>query len=107
MGLPPDILEKLKYDISTRLGPDGLPLHEGNDYERHLYARKLMLEGLSREQVREALFQLDLTDIPSNKWVSYVEDITHSAIVGFPNPEGNLLPVYAEKDGILTKVGGD
>lgn len=100
MSLPPDLQAKLEMDTVLRLGPDGRPLNPGNDYERHLYARALVGQGLTQAQVAQALLGLGLEDVPPNKRQSYVEDILHSVLVGFPNKEGDLLPAYQ-------KVGGE
>ena len=90
------LLSKLEADMSLRLTAGGLPKNSLNDYERHLYARRLRLEGLSYEQVRNALLDLGLTDVSIGQRLSYVEDVLHSIIVGFPNAEGQLLGIWGE-----------
>ena len=89
------IEEKIKFDTENRLGSDGKPLHKGNDYERHLYARKLREEGKSRVDVLLSLYELGLDDISENKRGQYVQDILDSILVGFSD---NPLPIYGIKE---------
>ena len=86
---------KLTYDTATRLNDVGLPLHPDNDYERHLYARKLRLEGYSRDEVRENIIALGLEDIPANKKYQYIEDLLDSVIVGLSDLP---LPIHLEEE---------
>jgi len=86
-----NIEEKLQFDTKSRLGPDGQPLHAGNDYERHLYARKLREEGKSRTDVLLSLYELGLDDISESKRGQYVQDVLDSILVGFSD---NPLPIY-------------
>ncbi len=94
--ISPDLELRLKTDIERRLGPDGTPLHKGNDYERHLFARKLRLEGKTREQAREALEALGMDDVSSNKRERYLDDILDSILVGYSEFS---LPIYIEREG--------
>ena len=83
--------DKLLYDTENRLWPDGKPIHKGNDYERHLYARKLREEGKSRVDVTLALYELGLDDISESQRGQYVQDILDSILVGFSD---NPLPIF-------------
>ena len=85
--------EKTSRDMALRLDIFGLPLHPGNDYERHLFAHKLKLEGKDRDEVREALFALGLEDVAEDKRDKYVEDVLDSILVGFSD---NPLSIYME-----------
>ena len=96
MLTPIDLEAKLTLDTKIRLDENGLPRNQFNDYERHLYARKLHLDGLTESEVREKLLQLNLSDIPFRAKEKYITDILNSLIVGFPNKEGKLLPVYEQ-----------
>jgi len=91
--LSPEALAKLEYDLHVRLKADGTPVTPGNDYERHLYARKLRLEGKTRKQTWAALVALGLDDIPPNKRRSYLDDVLNSILVGYSD---NPLPIYEE-----------
>ncbi len=88
--LSPEAEEKIKTDMEFRLGPNGIPVHKGNDYERHLFARYCRLKGMSRDEVRIALFGLGLDDISPSKRSAYVEDVLSSILVGFDN----TAPIY-------------
>ena len=85
--------EKAGLDMQLRLDINGIPLHPGNDYERHLFARRLKLEGKSRDEVRQALIDLGLNDVSDNRRSKYLEDILNSVLVGFSETP---LPVYME-----------
>jgi len=93
--LSPELEERLEFDMLTRLESNGFPTHRGNDYERHLLARKLRIEGKSRQGVSDLLFALGLEDISINKRASYVEDILNSVLVGFSH---SPLPIYEEDE---------
>lgn len=93
--LSPEVERKLEIDIATRLDTEGKPILPGNDYERHLFARRLRLAGKTKNETESALVCLGLEDIPPNKKESYVKDILNSVLVGFDNTE----PIYGE--GIL------
>ena len=92
--LSPELELRLDVDIKCRLDSDGIPLHKGNDYERHLFARKLKLEGKSREQTREALSVLGLEDVSDRKRERYLDDILDSILVGYSELS---LPIYTER----------
>lgn len=76
---------KITDDLKHRLGADGRPLHPGNDYERHLYALSLRLQGRSRKEVEKALFDLGLKDVSAPKRAEYVRLVLESQLVGFGN----------------------
>ena len=87
------LVEKAERDMRARLDPAGMPLHLNNDYERHLFARRLRLEGRSREEARQALIDLGLEDVMLDRRVQYVNDILDSILVGYSNKP---LPIYGE-----------
>lgn len=93
--LSPELESRLNIDMNLRLGSDGFPLHKGNDYERHLFARKLKLEGKSREEAKEALEAFGLDDISNRKRESYVNDVLDSILVGYSELG---LPIYVERE---------
>lgn len=92
--LSPETEQRLELDMFLRLDADGLPIHRGNDYERHLYARKLRLDGKTREEARQALMELDLGDVPAKSVSRYIDDVLDSILVGFYNTQ----PIYEEVD---------
>ncbi len=87
MKLPQAMQDKIDFDMGLRL-INGKPANPENDYERHLYARKLHLQGHSRDFIKGALLGLGLADVSPKARGRYIEDVLHSAIVGFDdNPE--------------------
>ena len=85
--------KKLDDDTARRLR-DNAPVHPGNDYELHLLARKLRLEGKDRKEVRAVLMTL-VNHIPQDKRANYLADILDSILVGFCD---NPLPAYIEEE---------
>lgn len=85
--------QKADLDMLSRLNSEGKPLHSNNDYERHLYARRLRQQGRARGEAKVTLAELGLDDIREGKRESYLNDILDSVIVGYSD---NPLPVYLE-----------
>lgn len=73
--------QKLARDIKERLTPEGKPKDSTNDYERHLYARKLFLEGKTLGEVAKALAELGLADVMPHKREKYLADVLLSSLV--------------------------
>jgi len=94
--LSPELESRLKNDMQLRLGPDGKPVTKGNDYERHLFARKLAEDGKTREQTKQALLELGLDDIPVAKRERYINDVLNSILVGYSETVDDMEPVYME-----------
>ena len=90
--LPPEIEQRLELDMLLRLTFEGYPKNKGNDYERHLFARRLRINGKSRDEVKEALFDLGLDDVSAGQKAQYVDDVLDSVLVGFSNTQ----PIYQE-----------
>ena len=67
-----------------------------NDYHRHLYALFLRLSGQRLSEVWVALFSLS-EDVSLPQRHKYVDDVVHSQIVGFPQKDGSLIPIPAQK----------
>ena len=110
MSLPLDIEAKLAQDMVSRLTIEGMPRNLGNDYERHLFARRLALMGKGREEVANALWALGLADVPINRRANYVEDVLSSVLVGLPSEGKPMLPVYqefSESSSAYKEVGGN
>lgn len=88
--LNPEQEAEIEMAMQLRLDAEGYPTHPGNDYELHLFARKLKQGGASREEVKAILLPMVITKVPFAKAEQYVSDIADSIIVGFGD-----LPIYA------------
>ena len=88
---------KVASDFLARVTPEGRwrygTFNKSNDYQRHLHALFLKLAGLTYSEVRERLFPM-LGDVSPEKRESYLDDVLHSEIVGFPWDDGtfSMLP---------------
>ena len=92
--LTPEQEAALERDMLLRLDADGYPIHHGNDFELHLFARKLKQGGASRAEVVDALRPLVITKVPFGKVEQYISDIVDSILVGFGN-----LPIFTDDGG--------
>jgi hypothetical protein len=93
--LPEGLRGKVEADLEVRASNGGFQLDIANDYQLHLYALYLRINGRGEEEIKNELLGMPL-QVPEHKKARYVDDIVHSLIVGFPNNEGELLPVYME-----------
>jgi hypothetical protein len=93
--LPSGIRGKVEADLKGMTSGRGFRFDVANDYQLHLYALHLRLSGKTEQEITDALMGMPL-QVSDHKKARYVDDIVHSLIVGFPNNEGELLPVYME-----------
>ena len=102
--IPKEHRAKVAKDFLAHLmpeGPNSWDMRPGkfnplNDYQRHLFALFLRIAGWNEAQVYARIYQLS-TDVPRNKKESYVKDVIHSAIVGFPRKDGSLIPIPSQE----------
>ena len=84
---------KVAADLAYRMTPAGRWRHSifnpYNDYQRHLYGLFLKLAGFSYSDIRDTLYPL-LEDVSIDRKESYLDDLLHSEIVGFPWEDGTL-----------------
>ena len=67
-----------------------------NDYQRHLYALFLRLAGFNEAQVFAQVYHLS-TDVERQRRERYVNEVIHSAIVGFPKEDGSLIAIPSQQ----------
>ena len=63
-----------------------------NDYQRHLFALFLRLSGMDESLVWAKIYVLS-KDVSLSQRQRYVNEVLHSAIVGFPQSDGSLIPI--------------
>jgi len=97
--IPGDIRGKVTTDFLKLVKEDGswsfASFNSQNDYQRHLYALFLKQANYNEDSIKSALYPFCL-DVAFGQRDSYIDDIVHSVIVGIPNEQGNLLPIYEE-----------
>lgn len=91
----PEMRAKVAGDFLSFLDGEGKwayhRFNARNDYQRHLYALFLRLAGFSVGGVHAALLSF-VEDVSESKRASYVDEVLHSVIVGFPR-DGELTPI--------------
>ena len=87
-----DLLSHLKADEREW---DYARFNPLNDYQRHLYGLFLRTAGKDQQEVSRAIYDI-ATDVEPRKRISYVSDVIHSAIVGFPQADGTLIAIPSQ-----------
>jgi len=90
---------KVATDLLERVTPAGRwrfdLFNSRNDYQRHLYALFLKLAGFSYGEIEDVLEPL-LVDVSPERHASYLSDLLHSEIVGFPRADGKCIMLPAQ-----------
>ena len=93
---------KVAGDLLDRVTPGSMWRFKGfnprNDYQRHLYALFLKIAGFTYGEVWEALEPM-LADVSPERKDSYLSDLLHSEIVGFPMEDGKLVMLPRQRIG--------
>ena len=94
--IPEQFRGKVAQDLLDHTTPDKLwdfdKFNPLNDYQRHLYALFLRLAGIDEAKVWAKIYSL-ATDVELRSRQRYVNEVIHSAIVGFPQQDGSLIPI--------------